>query len=70
MVHFREIWFGSVPVGASYSNFRQPHILECQIYGKNLVLLSSKYGTFICPMLQTSDFVELRLGCNCVDSSF
>jgi hypothetical protein len=71
MVHFREICLGSLPFGASYTNFRQPHVVECQIYGKkNFVLLSSKYGNFICPMLQMSDFVELRLVCSCVDSIF
>ena len=54
MVRFRAILFGAVHFGTGYINVRQPHIFKHQISGKNLVLLSSKYG-----MMQIDSLTKL-----------
>jgi len=46
MVWFRSIRFGEVQCSGSYLHLR-PHIFKCQISGKTLILLASKYGTLV-----------------------
>ena len=38
------VWPHVVWLGASCANLRQPYIFKHQIYGKELVMLLSKYG--------------------------
>jgi hypothetical protein len=47
MVWFRAIWFGAVCFGASNVNLRQSYIFNHQIWGKNIILCSSKYGNYV-----------------------
>ena len=44
MIWFRSIPFGAVQLGASYANWRRPHIFKCQMYKKIVVLCLSKYS--------------------------
>jgi hypothetical protein len=45
MVQFRVLQFDAVQLGTSCVNLRSAHTFKHQIYGENLNLHSSKYGT-------------------------
>jgi hypothetical protein len=68
IVWFRAAQFGMVWFNASYANLKQPHIVKCKIWGKNLVLHSSKYGNchnhwdYYCLCLMAYEFPDWNSG--------
>ena len=59
------VWRGVVQHGAVWrfiGQIRQPHILQCQIYGENLILHLSRYGA-----LHKRSFLDSDRSGNTVD---
>jgi hypothetical protein len=53
-----------------YVNLRQPHIVKCQIEGRNLVLHSSKYGTMQIDSLTKLGEVSYAEDLTCITDMF